>query len=372
MKRILTKTVALLLASPVLFSSPSIAQQREKKERIVIEQKGGKKDKMIIEIDGDKVKVNGQPVEKGDSNIVIYRYEGSGDMFRAPKSPKIKVLPYGPMEPHGGWDFQFRQYGQQMREYGDQMRRKSGQMRIKMKDMKERLKNTPFLGVQTEDHEKGALITRVEKGSAAEKAGLKEGDIITKVNDTEIENPNKLSQAIRNQKPGDEVKISYIRDKKNKSTKAELGNIKLPEDVDFNVEIPDLPELPPLPPMPEFKFDKDLQFEYLHPWNPDGMNGDLQWFHNRPRLGATIQDTEEGNGVKIIEVDEGSAAAKGGLLKDDIVTEINGKKIVSVRDAREALRDAGEKNTWNIQVLRNGKPATIEIKIPKELKKADL
>ena len=99
------------------------------------------------------------------------------------------------------------------------------------------------------------------------------------------------------------------------------------------------------------------------------MNGDLQWFHNRPQVGCHHQDTEEGTGVKIIEVDEGSAV-KGGLQKDDIVTEINGKKIVSVRDAREALRDAGAKKYMEHTGARNGKPATIEIKIPKELKKA--
>ncbi|MEI2740513.1 MAG: PDZ domain-containing protein [Chitinophagaceae bacterium] len=57
--------------------------------------------------------------------------------------------------------------------------------------------NRAMLGVTTEKVDEGAESKlTVTKESAAEKIGLKEGDIITKVDDKKIENPDDLSAAI--------------------------------------------------------------------------------------------------------------------------------------------------------------------------------
>jgi serine protease Do len=371
MKSFFTKASPFFLAAFLLAVVTVPAQQkREKKERIIIEQKGDKKEKLIIEIDGENVKVNGRPVDQNDSNIIIRKYGGDYDFgFEHFRSPRIRVMPFGEMEPHGGWNQEFRERNQKLRMQSDQWRKRSSEMKERMQELKLKMQNRAFLGVGTDEDKQGAKITEVQKESAAEAAGLKEGDVITKVNDTEINKPEDLSEIIRKQKPGDEVTINYLRDGKKKSAKAKLGTMQMPKDFNFEFE---MPELPGMPEMPEFKFDKLLELEYLNPWNGEQYNGNLQWFHNRPRLGATIQDTEEGNGVKILEVDEGSAAAKSGLQPDDLITEINGKKVTNVQEAREALREKNASGNWRIQTLRAGKPVTIEVKIPKELKKSEL
>jgi len=87
---------------------------------------------------------------------------------------------------------------------------------------------------------KGALIQTVEQGSAADKAGLRAGgisaqlttgesvqlggDIITKIDETEITSSDDVASAIAGKKPGDEVTITYLRDGKSHTTKATLGN----------------------------------------------------------------------------------------------------------------------------------------------------
>lgn len=90
------------------------------------------------------------------------------------------------------------------------------------------------------------------------------------------------------------------------------------------------------------------------------------------KLGLKIQDTEEGNGVKIIGVDEGSAAATAGLKADDIVTEIGGKKITNTDEARAQLQENKDKTNYNVKAKRSGSEMSFDIKIPKKLKTANL
>ena len=87
---------------------------------------------------------------------------------------------------------------------------------------------------------KGALIQTVEQGSAADKAGLRAGgisaqlatgesvqlggDIITRIDDTEITSSDDVASAIAGKEPGDKVKITYLRDGTSHTTTATLGN----------------------------------------------------------------------------------------------------------------------------------------------------
>ena len=67
-----------------------------------------------------------------------------------------------------------------------------------------------------------------------------------------------------------------------------------------------------------------------------------------------------------------SAAAKAGLKESDVITEIGGKKIINTDEARNELKENKDKTSYSIKALRNGKPMTFEVKIPKKLKTANL
>ena len=86
----------------------------------------------------------------------------------------------------------------------------------------------------------------------------------------------------------------------------------------------------------------------------------------------TLQDVEEGDGVKVIELQDSSAAAKSGIQKNDIITNIDGTDIKNTDDAKEKINDVKDKNSYPVKVMRNGSPVTIEVKIPKKLKTTDL
>ncbi len=66
-----------------------------------------------------------------------------------------------------------------------------------------------FFGVK-----EGVLVRSVNKDSAAEKAGMKAGDVITRVDDTAISTPQQISGALRPAKNKNTVSVTVIRNKK--------------------------------------------------------------------------------------------------------------------------------------------------------------
>ncbi|HEX4816776.1 MAG TPA: trypsin-like peptidase domain-containing protein [Nonomuraea sp.] len=72
-----------------------------------------------------------------------------------------------------------------------------------------------FLGVSVTDatgDAPGALIRQITTGSPAEKAGLRQGDVITKINGKVVDGGDNVVGQVRGFKPGQEVKITYTRD----------------------------------------------------------------------------------------------------------------------------------------------------------------
>lgn len=75
----------------------------------------------------------------------------------------------------------------------------------------------------------------------------------------------------------------------------------------------------------------------------------------------TQLDLPEGHGLVVVKVDEGGAAESAGLRKSDILLEIDGKKVASIRDVRENLK--GAKSS---AVLRRGKRETLTPTAPRK------
>ena len=85
-----------------------------------------------------------------------------------------------------------------------------------------------------------------------------------------------------------------------------------------------------------------------------------------------IQDTENEDGVTVLDVTEGSPAEKAGVKKDDKIVEIDGKAVKNADDVNDYLKDNREKSTYPLKLMRGGSPMSIDVKIPKKLKTSDL
>lgn len=311
------KWITMLLIA-VSMTASAQTTEKEKTE----ESSKNKKQKMTIVIDGDKVILNGKDIKEMSPDEM--EKIGNLDMLKL-STPLHMMVPRG--------DNVF----------------KTNVLKVRKPD------GTPrgFLGVMSQKDEKGARITSVTKESAAEKAGLQKDDIITKVDHESIQGSDDLFEIIRKHKPEDKVTITYLRDGKEKTTNATLGKT-IEADFDFN-------------------FDNSFGRNYRFSMPELGSLGRLNFgFLNKPKLGIEIQDTENNKGVKITDVTEALPAAKAGLKKDDIITEINGKAINSVDEIKSELMSLKEGDVVKTSIIRAGKAQTIEIKLPKKLKTADL
>ncbi|ANE52235.1 PDZ domain-containing protein [Flavisolibacter tropicus] len=304
-----------------LVTVPAFAQKEKDKsdkdksdkerQTIVINRSGDVNEKTVIEITGDKVTINGKEAKgNNDVSVNVHRYK---DYTNLSPSPDV-------------WNMQFD----------------TNAFSLLSEDS-----NRAMLGVVTDENDKGAEISTVSKESAAEKAGLKEGDIITKIDDKKIEGTEDVTKAVQAHKPGDKVKITYLRDGKEKTTTAELSKWK-----GVNIRAITAPRVP-MPPVTQYR-------------------GNAYVYGGRPKLGLSVQDTEDGKGVKVLEVDDESAAAKAGIKEGDIITHVGENEIEGTDELRREVSRSSQQFSYTFKILRNGKPQTIEVKIPRKLKTADL
>ncbi len=77
-----------------------------------------------------------------------------------------------------------------------------------------------FFGV---DHIRGMLVESVDNGGAAERAGIQPGDVITRVENTAVEDGQNIMMEIRNKKPGDTVTIQVYRNGQTYNLPTTLG-----------------------------------------------------------------------------------------------------------------------------------------------------
>jgi serine protease Do len=354
MKKIGLKLSILAFGAALLLPSALLAQKEEKEvkekevkekevkemkelDQIIITRKGTDKEKVVVEINGDKITINGKPIEEYKDK------EGNISVRRSRHNSAYESLLGYSRTPQPSWE---NINGNNFEFFGEDSKR-------------------AMLGVTTDKTEEGVKIQTISPESAAAKAGLKEKDIITRVDETKIEDPDDLSEAIRKHQPGDKVTVTYLRDKKEAKTSAELGKYK-----GFSV----------FETTPGFKMDMDdMNFGdafkpriQTNPGLKTPYGQQYKFSGGGPKLGLSVQDTDDGKGVKIIEVDDESNAAKAGIKKDDVVTEVDSKAVNGADEMAKVIRESKDKTSVMMKVLRAGKTQNIEVKIPKKLKTADL
>jgi len=296
-------------------------------DEIIIKRKNNQDGKVTVEIKDGQVLVDGKPLADYDGDIAVY---------------KRKITPID------GNSFSFDGPHRSLQFFNDR-----GDMPVRG--------GKALLGVMTEKKEAaGTTIREVSKGSAAEKAGLQVGDVITAVDADKIAEPQDLFEKIGEHDPGDKVTITYLRNKKENKATVTLGERKGADMFNF---------------APPGMGNNDNNYFRFQPRGRQPFGGNnFGWFgeDNSTRLGLSVQDTEDGAGARVLNVDEGSAAAKAGFKQDDIITALAGESVSSARDVVNTYRENKDKGTITAKVKRNNKEQTLTISVPKKLNKADL
>jgi serine protease Do len=176
-----------------------------------------------------------------------------------------------------------------------------------------------FLGVRLQEldadlisqfhAEAGALVSEIEADSPAEKAGLKPGDVITKINDTEIRDDRHLMLTISQLAPDSPAVIQYLRDGKPRT-----ANVKLAHRTDDSVAAGG----------ERSGGTKDVGV--LNGVTVGDITADLR---QQLHIPAHIQ------GAVITEIDPDSPSAQQGLREGDVIVQLDGR---DVKNAEEAVK----------------------------------
>ncbi|MBC9911271.1 PDZ domain-containing protein [Chitinophaga varians] len=215
--------------------------------------------------------------------------------------------------------------------------------------------NKAVLGVITEKTTAvGATVKSVAPGSPADKAGIKVGDAITKINNEVINEPKALFETIGRFKPGDKITVSYTRN--NKQNKATVTLDERKENSFGGI----------------FNAPRRRSELFTFPMPRGGQGFGFERADEGVKLGIQVQDTDDGNGAQVINMAPGSPAEKAGFKVNDLITDMAGSTVKSAHDVAEIYRANRDKGTITATIKRNGQTQTIDIKVPKKLHTADL
>lgn len=185
----------------------------------------------------------------------------------------------------------------------------------------------------------GVLVNKVRKGSAAEKAGIKQYDVITAINGEKIENGNSLRNRVAATKPGTEIRLKIYRNGNESEVKVTLDEVAADGEkprIESNVGSTER----------DSENDGKLGFN-LQPLSPDMV--------------AKLRLPDSVSGVIITKVDQTGPAAEKGLRTGDVITAINREKVKTLDDVRSALKNSGKKAVL-LLILRGEQTLTVSIK----------
>ncbi|MFN2452659.1 MAG: DegQ family serine endoprotease [Pyrinomonadaceae bacterium] len=168
---------------------------------------------------------------------------------------------------------------------------------------------------------RGVLVSQVQPGSAAERAGIKQGDLITSLGGSPVSDPNSFRNAVARTQPGSPVQLTVMRGGKEQQISATLG---------------------------EFTPEKSA----------DGDQGDTGGSGNKaettgklgigvqpltPEIAQQLRLRNVTQGLVIGEVDPNSPAADAGLQQGDVIVQVNQQPVRSVAELKAAIDRAGSR-----------------------------
>ena len=149
----------------------------------------------------------------------------------------------------------------------------------------------------------GIYVAKVSEESAAEEAGMKEGDVITAIDGKPVGKMAELQEVLAKKRPGDKVTVTYLRDKKKASKtmtlKNEQGNTQVVKKADLDV-----------------------------------LGGNFRAITDGQKKQLNI-----GYGLEVLKVNAGKLK-NAGITKGFIIQRVNDSAVKTIEDLQNAVKEA--------------------------------
>lgn len=186
---------------------------------------------------------------------------------------------------------------------------------------------------------RGVLIGRVEPGTPAEDAGLREGDVILSLDGKEIKSWRDFQVDIGSRKPGDVVQLEIFREGEQLDIEVELGELDAEEFASNNVDNEEMNDL-----------RETLGFSV------DNLTNSIR---------QQLQLNEDVQGVVVTNISGGSPAARQGLQRGDVITRVGDQDVTSPGEFYGAIQNFidSETDAVLLRVNRQGRNVFIAIEL---------
>ncbi len=185
---------------------------------------------------------------------------------------------------------------------------------------------------------KGVLVSNVREGGAADKAGLKRGDVITAINGETVEDSNVLRNKVAGTLPGNEIKITFTRGGSEQEVSAVLDELSVKSE--------------------KTEVSQDKQSEQTP--EQEGKLG-LTLQPVTPEIIKQLQIPEDTKGLVVTQVDPNGAAAQTGINPGDVILEVNRQAVANLDEMKAALEKSGN-NAVLLLISRRGQTTFLTVK----------
>lgn len=163
---------------------------------------------------------------------------------------------------------------------------------------------------------RGAIVTGVQTGGPAEKAGIKRGDVITAVNNQPVVDNNSLRNQVAGMAPGSNVTLTVLRNGRDQSVPVALA------------ELPD---------RPRDESEETSSNEGGTGNEKYGLSLQVYTAQYAQRYGLDADD----QGLLVMRVDPAGSAANAGIRQGDLIQEVNRRPVRNVVDFNAAIQQSG-------------------------------
>lgn len=195
------------------------------------------------------------------------------------------------------------------------------------------------------DKPTGVIVEKIVEGGAAAKEDVKTGDVILKIDNLTVDQPNQLQSYVAGKSAGTKIKLLIFRDGKNIEREVTLK----PKDEDKSEVVENSPGKEKVP---EETVSSEVSF--------DNIGLSVKNMSSREKETYKIS-----NGVMISNVKEHSTASNQGLGKNLVITKADKKEIKSVSDLKKIIEDKKGSAVFLVVSDDEGNSRFIGLKIPK-------